>query len=691
MTKTIEARMEFLISRIDAANVAYHGEDDPIMSDADYDALRLELRALEAANPALKRKDSPSEKVGAPAVAGFGKIAHSVRMLSLGNAFDAADVEDFVRGAARFLKLDPGAQMVFQAEPKIDGLSLSLRYEHGQLVSAGTRGDGSVGEDVTGNARTISDIPQSIENAPEILEVRGEVYMSHADFAAINDRAREAGGKIFANPRNAAAGSLRQLDPKVTASRPLRFFAYSWGALSERGWASQGEAMEALRGFGFPVNPLTKRCATLEEMLAHYDTILRGRADLGYDIDGVVYKVDRMDLQDRLGFRSATPRWAIAHKFPPEQAWTRLNDIEVQVGRTGILAPVARLEPVTVGGVVVSNATLHNADYIAGRDGKGEPIFGGADLRVGDMVEIYRAGDVIPKVGNVDLSRRPAGAAPFRFPETCPACGAPAIREEGTASHRCSAGGVVCPAQRTELLKHVVSREVFDIDGLGATAVEEFADRLWITEPSEIFDLPQKDLASLDGWGPRSIEKLEASLAAARIQPLDRVILSLGIPMVGRTISRTLARHYGDWDSFRAAMRRLGDDDGDVWLDLMNIDGVGPSIVRSLSRAMSNSDMVAAIVRLDAQLDIRPMEAIQSEGSPVAGKTVVFTGLLERMTRNEAKAMAERLGAKVAGSVSAKTDLLIAGPGAGSKAKKAAELGIETIDEDEWFNRVGAR
>ncbi len=668
-----------------AANAAYHTADAPRITDADYDVLKRRNAAIEARFPSLKRSDSPSDRVGAPVVDGFGKVAHARPMLSLENAFDDADVADFDDRVRSFL--GHAEPLAYTAEPKIDGLSLSLRYVHGQLTQAATRGDGEVGENVTENARTIADIPQTLTGAPDVLEVRGEVYMSHADFAALNARQAAAGDKVFANPRNAAAGSLRQLDANITAARPLRFFAYAWGEVSEPMATSQRNAINHLNSLGFQTNLLTALCETPADLLAHYRLIESQRATLGYDIDGVVYKVNDLALQARLGFRSTTPRWAIAHKFPAELAWTRLLAIDIQVGRTGALSPVARLQPVTVGGVVVSNATLHNEDYIAGRDSKGQPIRQGRDIRVGDWVQVFRAGDVIPKIADVDLAQRPAGAVPYQMPDHCPDCASAASREDGDAVRRCT-GGLICPAQGMERLKHFVSRAAFDIEGLGAKQVEMFYNDplLPVKTPADIFTLASRDAANplqklknRDGFGDTSTAKLFAAIQAKRTIPLDRVIFALGLRHVGENSASLLSRHYGNWPAFEQAVT------SDTALaDLTAIDGVGKTLAHSVIATFANPAERAAIDALIAHLTITPIAAATTD-SPVAGKTVVFTGTLERMTRAEAKAQAERLGAKVAGSVSAKTDILIAGPGAGSKAKDAAKLGILTIDEDAWL------
>ncbi|WP_431299996.1 NAD-dependent DNA ligase LigA [Tabrizicola sp. BL-A-41-H6] len=692
-----EARAELarLSEALAAANRAYHTLDAPRISDADYDALKQRNLAIEARFPALKRADSPSDQVGGGLAEGFGKVVHSIRMLSLENAFADDEVREFDERVRKYLGMS--SSIAYTAEPKIDGLSLSLRYESGVLVMAATRGDGEVGENVTENARTINDIPARLTRAPAVLEVRGEVHMAHSDFAALNDRQAARGERLFANPRNAAAGSLRQLDPAITARRPLRFFAYSWGAVSEPLATTQLDAIARLGALGFRINPLTILCDGPDQMLAHYRAIEAQRATLGYDIDGVVYKVNALDLQARLGFRSTTPRWALAHKFPAELAWTRLEAIDIQVGRTGALSPVARLTPVTVGGVVVSNATLHNEDYIAGRDAKGLPIRGGKDIRVGDWVQVYRAGDVIPKIADVDLARRPDGAQPYRFPENCPQCNSPALREEGDAVRRCT-GGLICPAQAMERLKHFVSRGAFDIEGLGAKQIELFYNDtlLPVKTPADIFTLAARDasntlqkLKNRDGFGDRSVSNLFAAIEARRRIRLDRLIFSLGIRHVGEVASGLLARHYGTWPVFEAAVTNATP--GSVeWDDLTAIDGVGAVLATSLVEAFQNPAERAAIDALVAHLTVESVANRGPVDSPVAGKTVVFTGTLEKMTRAEAKARAEALGAKVAGSVSAKTDILVAGPGAGSKAKDAARLGVLTIDEDAWLALIGA-
>jgi DNA ligase (NAD+) len=689
-----KAELDRLAGLLDQANRAYYQADAPVMTDAEFDALKHRNAAIEARFPALKRADSPTEQVGAPPAEGFGKIRHSVRMLSLANAFAEEDLREFDTRIRRYLNLPPDAALTYTAEPKIDGLSLSLRYEKGQLIHAATRGDGETGEDVTANAATIEDIPRRLTGAPDLLEVRGEVYMRHADFHALNARAAEAGGRTFANPRNAAAGSLRQLDPEITRRRPLSFFAYSWGALSEPLADTQMGALDRLRALGFTVNPLTRICATFDDLIAHYREIEAKRPDLGYDIDGVVYKVDDLALQGRLGFRATTPRWAIAHKFAAETAWTVLEGIDIQVGRTGALSPVARLKPINVGGVLVSNATLHNEDYIRGRDSKGAPIREGRDIRIGDRVQVYRAGDVIPKVADVDLAARPTDAQPFSFPDTCPECGSPAVRELGDSVRRCT-GGLICPAQAVERLKHFVSRNAFDIEGLGAKQVEAFYhdDQLPIRTPAEIFTLEARDRANVTklknrmNWGETSARNLFRAIDERRRISLHRMIFALGVRHVGETAAQLLARHFGSWRAFETCLTGPAEE---AMAELVAINGVGPVMAQSLIDAFANKAERRAIDDLAAHLDILDAESPQVGDSEIAGKTLVFTGTLTRMTRAEAKARAEALGAKVSGSVSAKTDILVAGEGAGSKATKAEALGVRVIDEDAWLALTGA-
>nr|WP_185985165.1 NAD-dependent DNA ligase LigA [Aureimonas mangrovi] len=803
-----EAELAALAGEIAAADERYYADDAPEITDAQYDELRRRNTAIEERFPDLVRPDTPSKRVGTAPAAKFGKIRHALPMLSLDNAFSDEDVADFARRVRRFLKLGDDAPLAITAEPKIDGLSLSLRYEGGKLVSAATRGDGSVGEDVTQNALTLDDIPRRLKGeAPDIFEVRGEVYMSHADFAALNARREAEGLALFANPRNAAAGSLRQLDPAVTRSRPLRFFAYAWGEASALPASTQMEMVAALGRFGFPINERMKRFTGIAELIAHYHAIEEARASLGYDIDGVVYKVDDLGLQERLGFVSRSPRWAIAHKFTAEKATTVVEAIDINVGRTGKLAPLARLRPVTVGGVVVSNVTLHNEDYIAGRDASGEPIRGGRDIRIGDAVVIQRAGDVIPQVLDVVEEKRPAGAVPFAFPDHCPICGSKAAREINARTgrpdsvRRCTAG-LTCPAQGREGLKHFVSRAAFDIDGLGDRLIEAMFDEGMVHQPADIFKLslgPVKALmeqralamrlereaaedAELAASGKearkrgdrktydysKAAQNLLAAIEAKKTVDLNRFVFALGIPHIGETSAKALARHFEDvralidgaaaaakarpgeaWDRL-TALRGFGE--GSKALEglvaaveekgetpdfdptqhaglrlnapqrvaLRESFGAGSAMVEGLRTAIG-ARAGEAYRAIAADSDIGPVaahsligffdeahnrEAVQAlldagvstenplfhraeVASPVAGKTVVFTGSLEKMTRDEAKGMAEALGARVAGSVSAKTDLVVAGPGAGSKLSKAAELGIEVLDEDGWFERIG--
>jgi len=662
----------------------YYRDDAPTLSDADYDALRRRYEALEAEFPDLATPDSLTTRVGAAPSEKFAKVRHKVPMLSLGNVFSDDEVGDFVARVRRFLGLAADAPLAVTAEPKIDGLSCSLRYEKGAFVQAATRGDGFEGEDVTANVRTIGEIPQKLAgHPPDILEIRGEIYMQHAEFAALNERQAQAGKTVFANPRNAAAGSLRQLDPSITAQRPLHFFAYAWGEASNLPAETQMGMVQAFKSYGMPVNPLMALCHSAEELLAHYREIESRRAALGYDIDGVVYKVDSLALQDRLGFVSRAPRWATAHKFPAEKATTVLRGIEIQVGRTGALTPVARLDPVTVGGVVVSNATLHNEDEIARKD-----------IRIGDTVTIQRAGDVIPQVLGPVLDKRPADAKPYAFPHICPVCGSAAIREidakTGSADvvRRCT-GGLICPAQSVERLKHFASRNAFDIEGLGDKQIEQFYHDGFIMAPADIFTLEARDQRSLkklkdrEGYGATSVRNLFAAIEARRAVPLNRFIYALGIRHVGETNARRLARHFGSFDSLRATARDAREG-SDARAEINNIEGVGPVVAEAIADFFGEAHNEDQLDALLVHVTPLPMEEIAT-ASPVAGKTVVFTGSLERMTRDEAKAQAERLGAKVAGSVSRKTDLVVAGPGAGSKLAKAQELGIATISEEDWL------
>ncbi|QBR70786.1 DNA ligase (NAD(+)) LigA [Beijerinckiaceae bacterium] len=685
-----QARREHarLGEQIAAHDRRYYSEDAPTISDAEYDALRQRYEAIEAAFPELATPDSLTKKVGATPSEKFAKVRHRVPMLSLGNVFADEEVTDFVARVRRFLGLGAQAPLEITAEPKIDGLSCSLRYEAGRFVEAATRGDGYEGEDVTANVRTIDEVPRTLTgNAPEILEVRGEVYMTHADFAALNARQAAAGKTLFANPRNAAAGSLRQLDPSITAGRPLHFFAYAWGELSALPAATQMEMIAAFRKFGLPVNPLMVLCHSAEDLLAHYREIESMRASLGYDIDGVVYKVDSLALQHRLGFVSRSPRWAVAHKFPAEKATTVLRDIEIQVGRTGALTPVARLDPVTVGGVVVSNATLHNEDEIARKD-----------IRIGDTVIVQRAGDVIPQILGPVLEKRPKSAKLYVFPDVCPVCGSAAVREidpkTGTADvvRRCT-GGLICEAQAVERLKHFASRNAFDIEGLGDKQIEQFFREGLIKTAADIFTLEAREKAGVlnlkgrEGYGETSVGNLFRAIEARRTLPLNRFIFALGIRHVGETNARRLARYFGSFEVLRATARAASEG-SDARAEINNIEGIGEVVAEAIADFFVEKHNEEVLDALLDHVKVVPMEAIAST-SPVAGKTVVFTGSLERMTRDEAKAQAERLGAKVAASVSQKTDLVVAGPGAGSKLAKAAELGIETISEEDWLRLTG--
>lgn len=675
-----------------AAEIAHHDRlyyqsDAPQISDAEYDALRRRYEAIEARFPQLALADGPSQRVGAAPAEGFSKVRHAVPMLSLGNAFDDEDVREFAARVRRFLGLAEDATPAITAEPKIDGLSISIRYEAGRLVQAATRGDGAEGENVTENIRTVREIPHHLEGrkVPDVVEVRGEIYLGHEDFRRLNEAQAAAGAKLFANPRNAAAGSLRQLDPAITRSRPLRFFAYAWGEVSEMPADTQMGMVAAYARWGLPVNPLMKRCDGTEALIDYYRDIAARRATLGYDIDGVVYKVDRLDLQDRLGFVSRSPRWAIAHKFPAEQATTILREIDIQVGRTGALTPVAKLEPVTVGGVVVSNATLHNEDEIARKD-----------IRVGDTVVVQRAGDVIPQIVRVVEEKRPAGAVPYEFPHACPACGSHAVRDTDDKGvedvvRRCT-GGLVCPAQAKERLKHFVSRLAFDIEGLGAERIELFFDEKLIRTPADIFTLAARDaaaesrLAEREGFGKRSVEKLFKAIDARRTIGLERFLFALGIRHIGETTAKDLAAAHGTWEAFRAAVDAAvaGGRDSEAYRDIDAIEGIGETVVDALIDFFGEPHNVEAVAALLRHVTVEPY-ARATVSSPVTGKTVVFTGTMTKLTRNEAKAQAERLGAKVAGSVSKKTDYVVAGEDAGSKLAKARELGVAVLTEDEWL------
>ena len=693
------AELARLASEIAEHDRRYYQCDDPNISDAEYDDLRRRNNAVEKRFPNLVRADSPSRGVGAAPVTGFSKVRHKVPMLSLDNAFAEEDVVEFLKRVRRFLGLAEDAAVDVVAEPKIDGLSLSLRYEDRELVTAATRGDGYEGENVTVNARTIGDIPAKLPGeAPEVVEIRGEVFLNKADFTELNRGFAEAGKRTYANPRNFAAGSLRQIDPEVTGSRPLHFFAYGWGEMSAMPAETQGGMLAAFAKWQLPVNSSIQHCRTVDEALAFYRRIAGERPKLGYDIDGVVYKVDRLDLQGRLGFVSRSPRWAIAHKFPAEQVETVLDGIDIQVGRTGALTPVARLEPVTVGGVVVQNATLHNEDYIRAIGADGEPIRNGKDIRIGDTVTVQRAGDVIPQIVDVDLALRPSSAAPYRFPDRCPVCDSHAVRETDPdtgrldAVRRCT-GGLICSAQAVEKLRHFVSRLAFDIEGLGEKQIEVFHAEGLIKGPADIFRLGDHKaaLADREGYGEQSVANLIRAINARREIALHRLIYALGIRHIGETTAKLLARSYGDWGAFEEAMRAAADRDGDAWSELNAIDGIGETVAASLIDFFAEPHNREALEVLLGEIKPIADPGIDSTGSPVAGKIVVFTGSLERMTRDEAKAMAERLGARVSGSVSKKTDLVVAGPGAGSKLKQAADLDVKVIDEAGWFDLVGAR
>ena len=779
------AELERLAAEIARHDTAYYRHDAPEISDADYDALRARNDAIEARFPDLVRADSPSKRVGASPSETFDKVRHRVPMLSLGNAFEDSDVTEFDARVRRFLGLSPGDPLDFTAEPKIDGLSISIRYERGKLVEAATRGDGAEGENVTANVMTIKEIPHTLKgrDVPASIDVRGEIYLGHDDFRKLNEAQEAAGQKIFANPRNAAAGSLRQLDAKITAARPLRFFAYTWGHADTLPADTQSGVIAAYKRWGLPVNARMVTCRSPAEMLDYYRAIGAERARLGYDIDGVVYKVDRLDLQERLGFVSRSPRWAIAHKFPAEQATTELIDIEIQVGRTGALTPVAKLRPVTVGGVVVSNASLHNEDYIRGVGSDGAPIREGRDIRVGDTVIVQRAGDVIPQIVDVVLDKRPAHAKRFKFPEACPACGSAAVRESDDAGdadvvRRCS-GGLVCPAQAKERLKHFVSRLAFDIEGLGEEKIELFFNEGLIRSPADIFTLAARDAASTTrladrkGFGQKSVDNLYTSIDARRQIGLERFVFALGIRHIGETTARDLARAFGTWEALRAAVeaaslakpgpdylrmvsikglgpktaetimqalahakprggdlfdhgprsfeeaiagikgvrtssaaalasaypsvaefvasarRAAHEQPGEAYRELASLNGIGEVATDALVEFFSEPHNCEAVDRLLEHVTPQPFVVAPTRESAVTGKTVVFTGTLSKMGRSEAKAQAERLGAKVAGSVSKKTDYVIAGEDAGSKLDKARDLGVTVLSEDEWLALVG--
>jgi len=687
----IEAAIEHgaLTSKIARWDQAYHGADAPEVSDDVYDAARRRLLAIEQHFPALAGKNRVSRRVGAAPAEGFGTIRHRVAMLSLDNAFSAGDVVEFDAKVRRFLGLADDAVLDYVAEPKIDGLSINLLYRNGTLVQAATRGDGAEGEDVTANILTLPDaeLPRRLgADAPELIEIRGEVYMSKADFLALNARQDAAGDKLFANPRNAAAGSLRQLDAQVTAQRRLSLFAYAMGDASAPPAARHGDYLERLKAWGFQVNPQVRRCGSVAELLAFFDAIGERRAQLPYDIDGVVYKVDDLELQRRLGMRDRSPRWAIAHKFPAEQATTILEAIEIQVGRTGALTPVARLTPVNVGGVVVSNATLHNEDELA-RKG----------VRIGDTVIVQRAGDVIPQIVGVVMAKRPADARPYDFPEACPVCGAHAVRPEGEVIRRCT-GGLTCEAQAKERLRHFVSRNAFDIEGLGEKNIEFLWDKGLVRTPAAIFRLEEADraaplqkLENYDGWGRRSVDNLFASIRARASMGLERFIFALGIRQVGEATAKRLARHYGTLEQWRDAMQSTAEE---ALAELTSIEDIGPAVAKDMREFFAEDhnraaldDLVAAMAALGGRVE--PARQIEAAASAVAGKTVVFTGTLTTMTRPEAKAGAEARGAKVVGSVSRKTDYVVVGADAGSKAADAAKLGVTTLSEQQWLDLIG--
>lgn len=676
-----KSRYDDLVKKIRHHDVLYHQNDTPEISDGEYDALRRELDALERDHPDFVTKDSPSQQVGAAIADGFKKIRHAVPMLSLGNAFADEDVQEFIDRVQKFLNISGDIDVV--AEPKIDGLSCSLRYEHGKLIYAATRGDGAEGEDITANVRTIRDVPQTLTgNTPDVLEVRGEIYIRRDEFKALNERQEAAGKPVFANPRNAAAGSVRQLDSNITAQRPLHFFGYALGECSSPIADTQWNVRETLKSFGFTAADPAQICGTVDALLSYYREVMVARPDLPYDIDGVVYKVNDLSLQHRLGFVTRSPRWAIAHKFPAEQAITVLKDIVIQVGRTGVLTPVAELEPVTVGGVVVSRATLHNEDELIRRD-----------VRVGDHVVIQRAGDVIPQVVSALLDRRKAEATPFIFPHECPECHSRAVREDGEVAWRCT-GGLTCPAQAVERLKHFVSRNAFDIEGLGDKIITELWRDGFIKTPGDIFRLQARDESSItklknrDGWGELSVKNLFASIEQRRTVGFEKFIFALGIRQIGEATAKRLAAHYVSFDPWFTAMDAAQDRDSEAYADLLNVPDVGPGVADDLLAFFAEDHNREVLHDLKSCLSITPYQPVRVGNSPVIDKTVVFTGTLTLMTRSEAKTRAESLGAKVAGSVSAKTDYVVAGADAGSKLKKANELGVKVLSEEEWVELI---
>jgi DNA ligase (NAD+) len=695
--KQAKAEYARLQAEITVHDKRYYQQDRPVISDAEYDALRVRYNAIEARFPDLRTLESLSLKVGAAPTRGFKKVRHAIPMLSLDNAFAEQDVVEFVGRIRKFLKLGDDEKIAFSAEPKIDGLSMSLRYEDGELVTAATRGDGAEGEDVTANIKTIKEVPQKLKGKkiPKICEVRGEVYMTKQAFLELNERQKAAGGELYVNPRNTAAGSLRQKDPAITASRPLGFFAYAWGEMSDMPADSQSGMIKWFASCGFKTNPLTKIRHSVEELLAFHREIEQTRAELDYDIDGVVYKVDRLDWQERLGFVSRSPRWAIAHKFPAERAVTVLKDIEIQVGRTGTLTPVAKLEPVGVGGVIVQNATLHNEDYIKGIGGDGEPLREGRDIRIGDTVIIQRAGDVIPQVVDVVLDKRPKDAKPYHFPKKCPCYLHTDIVREETATGeegaraRCT-GEFACPYQKIEHLKLFASRRAFDIEGLGEKQIELFFEKEWVKEPADIFALEKKHKSELleeEGYGETSVRNLFAAIDQRRKISLERFIFALGIRQVGETTALALARGYGSWKAFHDACLKVAKGDEEAIAEMDALDQIGETVIESIRAYFGESHNKGIVERLTKEVTILDAEKPKTD-SPIGGKTVVFTGSLEKMTREEAKATAERLGAKASGSVSKKTDYVVAGPGAGSKLAEAKKHGVKVLTEDEWLKLI---
>ena len=676
--------LAYIAQEMAKSDIAYYQKDNPYLTDAEYDSLKRRNEEIEARFPELIRSDSPSKKIGAPLQSGFKKVPHRFPMLSLGDVFSIEEVEDFVQSVKRFLNSSKDIQFI--AEPKIDGLSFSARYEKGRFVQGATRGDGVLGEDITENMKTIKELPQTLSgNFPDVLEVRGEVYMKKTDFFALNEKYEAEGKKTFANPRNAAAGSLRQLDPKITAERNLSIFAYTWGEVSERVWNSQADFFNHLKVWGFPINNLNHICNNVQEIDKNFQHLMEIRADLNYDIDGVVYKVNDIALQERLGFLTRTPRWAIAHKFPAEQAITKLTAIRIQVGRTGALTPVADLEPINVGGVIVSHATLHNEDEIKRKD-----------IREGDYVIVQRAGDVIPQIVGVLKDKRPQDSKEFIFPTTCPICGAHAIREEDEAIRRCT-GGLSCPAQAKERIIHFVSKEAFDITGLGDSIVEDFFNEGILHTPADIFTLEERNkaddlfaeqkgsvlhLEQRSGWGKKSVDNLFKAIQAKRTISMPRFIYALGIPQVGAATALLLAKNYNNFNHFMTEMQNKQTE------LLVSIDGIGASMATDIVEFFQESHNINIINELLRYVKVEDYIDDTITDSPLSGKTVVFTGTLEKMTRSEAKAKAQKLGAKVAGSVSAKTDYVVMGADAGSKATKAQELGIKILSENEFLELI---